>query len=308
MKETLHLKRGTIALILNFLTNRYVKFRIGQTLSEPLLLEAGTPQGSILSPTLFNIGVSDIPQPDNENVELSQYADDIGTWAKGKDKSQTLPALQNYNNRIVEWCKEWKIKLAPNKTQMIEFKRKHPNKYSSPIIYINGTEVECKSQATFLGITFHQTKILSKQHILTRNQIKSRIGALGRITGTHLHPRASEKLGYQIFKSMIYSLTQYAPTAQVIKPDKNFEEIDRILTSGLRKVLHLPKHISGDYVRSKIPLADTKSNTIRLAKKYVENPNRPFNFQNYVRNQNLIKDTRRRRHIQMTPLNQIYPI
>jgi hypothetical protein len=269
----------------------------------------GTPQGSIISPTLFNIGVSDIPQPQpNKNsLQLSQYADDIGTWAIGKDKTETIPELTAYNGRIVQWCKEWKIKLAPAKTQLIEFKRLRPNEFSTPEMSINGTIVQAANKAKFLGITLHKKNILDAQHRETVNQMKQRVRVLSRITGTRNHPRASEKVGTSILKSMIYSLTQYAPTIQVLKTNNQFEEQDKVITAGMRKVLHLGKSISGQYVRSLTYIEPTRDKTVRLAKKYLENDRRSKVMKDFIDLHKSRKTNKRTRHIQMTPIDVIYP-
>ncbi len=59
----------------SFLTNRTIKFkvRVGNEISEAVTLQAGNPQGSVLSPTLFIIYVNDIPVDSRRNVEVSQY-------------------------------------------------------------------------------------------------------------------------------------------------------------------------------------------------------------------------------------------
>jgi len=102
LKDALGLKSGTIAIILSFLTDRFVKFRVGKTLSTPLNLKAGTPQGSILSPTLFNIGVSDIPQSLNERVKLSQYDRNVGNRQRPVYNNTTTTKVQRQNNRMVQ--------------------------------------------------------------------------------------------------------------------------------------------------------------------------------------------------------------
>ena len=46
--------------ISNFLSDRSFNVRIGSTLSDTFEQEQGVPQGSILSPTLFNIKINNI--------------------------------------------------------------------------------------------------------------------------------------------------------------------------------------------------------------------------------------------------------
>ena len=52
------LRGGLRNFISNFLSGRSFNARIGSTLSETFNQEQGVPQGSILSPTLFNIKIN----------------------------------------------------------------------------------------------------------------------------------------------------------------------------------------------------------------------------------------------------------
>jgi hypothetical protein len=63
----------------NYLKERTMKVRVGSNMSEEVVLSRGVPQGAALSPILFNIMVSDVPQC--QNVEMAAYADDITLWA-----------------------------------------------------------------------------------------------------------------------------------------------------------------------------------------------------------------------------------
>ena len=65
-------------------------------------MEAGAPQGSVISPTLYSLHVSDIPQPTTENIGLAQFADDTLMWeiAPGIDMAATKlnTYLKDYTN------------------------------------------------------------------------------------------------------------------------------------------------------------------------------------------------------------------
>ena len=85
--------------IKKFIAN-YIKGRKAYTLfnnekSKPSHLKTGVPQGGVLSPVLFNIYMSDIPNPP-ENIYLYSYADDITTLSFHHD-IQTAQAATTPN-------------------------------------------------------------------------------------------------------------------------------------------------------------------------------------------------------------------
>ena len=63
--------------IKNFLKNRTFQTKIGQTLSDWYPQEEGVPQGSILSPILFEIKINSITEILGSNIENSLYVDDF---------------------------------------------------------------------------------------------------------------------------------------------------------------------------------------------------------------------------------------
>ena len=74
------LPRKMVRLIPSFLSDRTIKVNCCNNYSEEVTLDAGTPQGSVLSPLFFIIYVNDIPDMSSFNVRLSPFADDIGIW------------------------------------------------------------------------------------------------------------------------------------------------------------------------------------------------------------------------------------
>ena len=71
-------------LLSNFLDSRNFRIKMGQHKSDSIFLEAGTPQGSILSPIMFLLFINDFPVPHSNIILISQYADDICLWASSK--------------------------------------------------------------------------------------------------------------------------------------------------------------------------------------------------------------------------------
>ena len=71
--------------------------------SEWTNISTGLPQGSPLSPVLFNIYTLDLARLDNPNVRVRTFADDVLVSAKGTSRGQTLERIQRALSRV-EHC------------------------------------------------------------------------------------------------------------------------------------------------------------------------------------------------------------
>ena len=120
-----------LRFISSFLSNRHTYFQIDNTFSNLIKINHGVPQGSSLSPTLFIIYASNLPQPP-PTVHISQFADDIKTYSTSKDITQLQNKLQKSLNRIAAFCGISRISLNENKTTELITGRVH--KYTKEYI------------------------------------------------------------------------------------------------------------------------------------------------------------------------------
>ena len=130
-------------LISNFLSDRPFNVRIGSTLSDTFEQEQGVPQGSVLSPTLFNIKINNIVK----------YVDDFGIFYKSKNMENIEFRLQRCLNKVETWATENGFKFPKTKTQCVHFcqlRGLHPD----PVLNIYGSPIPVVEEAKFLGLLF----------------------------------------------------------------------------------------------------------------------------------------------------------
>ena len=138
--------------ISNFLSDRSFNVRIGSTLSDTFEQEQGVPQGSILSPTLFNIKINNIVKCVND-TDSSLYVDDFGIFYKSKNMENIEFRLQRCLNKVETWATENGFKFSKKKTQCVHFcqlRGLHPD----PVLNIYGSPIPVVEEAKFLGLLF----------------------------------------------------------------------------------------------------------------------------------------------------------
>ena len=158
-----------IHLMRSFLFNKKNYIKINGTLSDIFETLAGLPQGSILSPILFIIFISDLPL--DPSITTSKFADDIAILYELKNKKskidKTNKKMQNYLNKINTYCKKWKLKINISKTKKISFGH---ITITTTQYMIDNTPLENVKEIKFLGLyldenlnfNYHTTKIISK--------------------------------------------------------------------------------------------------------------------------------------------------
>ncbi|KAL4148804.1 hypothetical protein QTP88_002957 [Uroleucon formosanum] len=96
-------------LIKSYLTDRYFQIRLGSCTSDLAPINAGVPQGAILSPLLFNIYSSD--QPTSQDTLVADYADDKAIMSIHENPVTASANLQSHLDQLSQWYTKWRIKL-----------------------------------------------------------------------------------------------------------------------------------------------------------------------------------------------------
>ena len=93
----------------DFLVGRVIQVKIEGFLSPKVYPKAGVPQHSNLSPLLFLIYVSDMPNPSHHQTNKSQFADDVGQWAGSKNIDLAAEYLQRDLGKLARRYAKLKI-------------------------------------------------------------------------------------------------------------------------------------------------------------------------------------------------------
>jgi hypothetical protein len=128
------------------------------------LLQAGLPQGSLLSPVLFLFFNADLVQRRiDSNGGSMAFVDDYTGWVIGLTAEANRERLQAIIDEALDWEKRSGATFEGEKTTLVHFTR-NPNRTSTAPMTIKGEVVVPKETAKILGVIM-DSKLRYKQHI-----------------------------------------------------------------------------------------------------------------------------------------------
>ena len=149
--------RGNLPeFIKNFLNHRSFQVKVGSQLSCSHEQEEGVPQGSVLSPILFEIKINSITKILKDNIDCSLYVDDFLICYRSKDNMDTTEQqLQHQLDKLENWANQNGFKFSPTKTKTVHFCLK-TSCVKIPELKIYNENIQSEKQARFLGLIFDQ--------------------------------------------------------------------------------------------------------------------------------------------------------
>ncbi|CAF4424870.1 unnamed protein product, partial [Rotaria magnacalcarata] len=67
------------------------------------------------------------------HIEHGLVADDTALWTSSHQLTNLNDRLQQPINEFEKWCKAWKLKLQPIKTELVHFSIHPRKKYKNPV-------------------------------------------------------------------------------------------------------------------------------------------------------------------------------
>ena len=263
----LELPKPLVGVIQGFLTNRSLKVRVGQKISPVIKMEAGTPQGAVLSPTLFNLFVDDLRDIVglDKSIQLAQYADDIAIWCTCEDPKEAEKKMNEALARIATWTIKWRVRLAPEKSVFMKFSRR-PTQRKIPInLKLLGEDVKQVSIHRFLGVNLDD-RLAWNEHI--KNMLGSaipRVNALKRLAAKSIWQRPEWIL--KLHDAVINSIWKYAAIVTCTASKSLFDSITKFHARCVKSYCGIPNCVSYEKVCDTIGIKTIQQELMDFAKK-----------------------------------------
>ncbi|GFX95270.1 putative RNA-directed DNA polymerase from transposon X-element [Trichonephila clavipes] len=141
IKDALDQRYSALALFVDFeaaFDKRFSAARFGNAISSFKQSETGLPQGTVISPILFNIFINDLPDllASDGLTNTALFADDLAIWCSTpkRDQSKLNTILNLTLERLHLWCIENNMTVNLKKTTC-QFFTLNRQPFSSQLVY-----------------------------------------------------------------------------------------------------------------------------------------------------------------------------
>ena len=244
--------------IRDYLRNRTAAVKFAGHTSDPRNFQLGTPQGSSLSPSLFNLLVDQILQNTNTagHTTIAAYADDLAIV------SACPNTLQRTLNSLTTACTNIGLTISTNKTKAMAF----PTAPRDPL-YINNHPLEWVNRYKYLGIILDSRMTFGPHAEYTLTRCRQRLNALKLITT----PRAGASIRVlrTVYTACIRPLLEYAaPVLGNLAPTWKLA-LERTQRNALAVIFGAARGTNRDALAIETGLHTTAHRQEQLTQKYI---------------------------------------
>ena len=210
---------------------------------------AGVPQGSILSPFLFNLYTSDIPKPTDRLLHLALYADDTCILSRSITADKAIERIQGFLLQLETWFTKWRIKINPTKSSAILFAKragKNINFVTRKDITLFAEKIPWTSDIKYLGLVMDSRLSWAKHIEATRRKAAAINGALRPITGGRSPLSPKNKL--LLYKTLIRPVITYAAPIWGCAIPRLIYKIQVIQNKILRSAINAPWFVRNEQI------------------------------------------------------------
>ena len=142
-----------------FLADRSLTVRVGKANSTRRPVTTGVPQGSVLSPFLFNLALAPLteclPKQEAFTVRAVVYADDITLYVRGPTRclARVRKCLQNALEAVAGFLDGIGLRISAAKTEALLVHPRASERRTTRPITLHGVPLPWKTHVRYLGIT-----------------------------------------------------------------------------------------------------------------------------------------------------------
>ena len=268
------LRPNTVRWLSAYLYGRTASCRYNNTTSPSRHSRTGVPQGSVISPALFNHFVSSYPQSD---LLSSSYADDFTDSISGPTIPPSAETLSAHAESVFAWAEEKGLSISAPKSTITLFTSDRHQSHTHPQVTLNNSPLPLERNPRILGVTFDPHFTFTPHITSLISRATSRLNILKALAGTNWGQHKETII--ITYKSLIRSLFTYA--TPIWFPNTNptiLRRLQTIQNSALRIATGCVKMSAIDHLHAETQVLPVESHLSLLCSQFLARalqPNHP---------------------------------
>lgn len=227
-----------IHMISSFLKQRKFHVVVNSKSSTEKGIPFGTPQGAVLSPSLYNIYTADAPSFDH--CMTAFYADDTALFSALEYWQNTHESLSVAAHAYLTYYQKWKINLNTTKTQALLVTNRRFREVPEVPFLLNDSEIEWENEAKYLGCVIDR-KLTMKSHVeYVMNRTQNAVKILYPLI--HRKSKLSTQNKVLLFKTCLRPIYTYACPLFSSIARSHLLKLQRLQNKILKMIFDLPWH------------------------------------------------------------------
>lgn len=213
-----------------YLEHRCQVVRIGNTTSNPLDVEFGVPQGSILGPLLFNLYINDLGDELRWSI-MKLFADDTLDYACGNFFREIVARINEDLRVLFDKICQYKLKLNVTKTKAMIVTGQRFDRNEVDIL-INGERIEIVDKIKYLGV-------IIDDRLDFKNNSEYVCGKVGKKTGVLSRLRNELTFGQKmlIYKTVVEPHFTYCSSILFQANNGEIDRLQKLQNKCMRSIL-----------------------------------------------------------------------
>lgn len=260
-------------LICNTLSDRFFRVHLGDKRSNTFKLNNGLAQGGVMSPLMFNLYISDLPETHARKFE---YADDMAF----AEQHNSITVLENNLNSdmcsLSSYFKKWRLNPSTSKTESSLFHLDNRLARAKLEVKLNNVTLNFNPTPVYLGVKLDRTLTFKPNLTKLRNKVAARNNIIGKLASSSWGAEARTLRTSAL--SLTYSAAEYCSpvwinSAHTALVDTQLNNTMRIITGTVKST---PINWLPALANIPPPEIRRKNALIREYRKAINSPNTPL--------------------------------
>ena len=224
----------TVSWFSSYLSDRQQRTKHHSETTPWQTVTRGVPQGSGLSPILFNIYVRELPACCTS--EIYQFADDTTASESDQKLEIICDKLTNTFNAVEEYCKSRELIINTAKTQLIILKPAGKTIPDDVQLCLNGITLKPEKTVKLLGVTIDQHLTFGPHVKETVTRCQGTLGVLARSV-----PYMTTELLKLMYTGIIRSSLEYCSALLLPVANSHKKKLEIVEKKAARIILRQPR-------------------------------------------------------------------